>query len=154
MENSNSKQKDTKCEQCVNAGRGRPEYRKASRYSMCQDINLSSVPSVGQRTGSTVLPRIGWIHHQYPQALRCLEGTTLSNRWQRPRIRTLPLNLCLEGSTPEDRCGASTRRRISLWLQGAFLYCQRQLFLLCGFPSAKGRPDGRGGSVRKTCLHG
>ena len=31
----------------------RPEYRKASRYSMCQDINLSSVPSVGQRIGSS-----------------------------------------------------------------------------------------------------
>ena len=28
-------------------------HPKASRYSMCQDINLSSVPSVGQRTGSS-----------------------------------------------------------------------------------------------------
>ena len=53
MENSNSKQNDTKCEQCVNVGRSRPVHRKASRYSMCQDINLSSVPSVGQRIGST-----------------------------------------------------------------------------------------------------
>ena len=53
MENSNSKQKDANCEQCVNVGQDRPEYRKASRYSMCQDINLSSVPSVGQRTGSS-----------------------------------------------------------------------------------------------------
>ena len=34
-------------------GAGRPVHRKASRYSMCQDINLSSVPSVGQRTGSS-----------------------------------------------------------------------------------------------------
>ena len=53
MENSNSKQKDANCEQCVNVGRSRPVHRKASRYSMCQDINLSSVPSVGQRTGSS-----------------------------------------------------------------------------------------------------
>ena len=53
MENSNGKQKDAKCEQCVNAGWCRPVHRKASRYSMCQDINLSSVPSVGQRIGSS-----------------------------------------------------------------------------------------------------
>ena len=53
MENSNSKQKDVKCEQCVNAGWDRLVHRKASMYSMCQDINLSSVPSVGQRTGSS-----------------------------------------------------------------------------------------------------
>ena len=31
---------------------GRSVHRKASRYSMCQDINLSYVPSVGQRIGS------------------------------------------------------------------------------------------------------
>ena len=37
-----------------------------------------------------------------PPALWCLEGTTLSNRGQRPRIRALLPNLCLEGSTPED----------------------------------------------------
>ena len=30
----------------------RQVHRKASRYSMCQYINLSSVPSVGQRIGS------------------------------------------------------------------------------------------------------
>ena len=53
MENSNSKQNDVKCEQCVNAGRGRLAHRKASRYSMCQDINLTSVPSVGHKTGSS-----------------------------------------------------------------------------------------------------
>ena len=53
MENSDSKQKDAKCEQCVNVGWGRPVHRKASRYCMCQDINLTSVPSVGQRTGSS-----------------------------------------------------------------------------------------------------
>ena len=35
-------------------------------------------------------------------ALWCLEGTTLSNRGQRPRIYDTPLNLCLDGSTPED----------------------------------------------------
>ena len=53
MENSNSKQKDAKCEQCVNAGWRRPVQFNASRYSMCQDINLSSVPSVRQRIGSS-----------------------------------------------------------------------------------------------------
>ena len=53
MENSNSKQKYAKCEQCVNVGWGRPVHRKASRYSMCQDINLTSVPSVGHKTGSS-----------------------------------------------------------------------------------------------------
>ena len=53
MKNSNGKQKDIKCEQCVNAGRGRLAHRKASRYCMCQDINLTSVPSVGQRIGSS-----------------------------------------------------------------------------------------------------
>ena len=157
-------------------------HRKASRYSMCQDINLSSVPSVGHKTGSSYsttdrtdladslveerdhkvsvgsggippwvfrhrsllktslgstlwrnsqsclagpskppenkmaavgstkrlpwshndifrlvrgsrpldffLPRIRRLQHQYPHALRCLEGTTMSNRGQRPRIRT------------------------------------------------------------------
>ena len=56
LENSNSKQKDTKCEQCVNAGRGRPVHRKASRYSMCQDINLTSVPSVGHKTKTIKTP--------------------------------------------------------------------------------------------------
>ena len=34
-------------------GVSRPVHRKASRYSMCQDINLSSVPSVGHKTGSS-----------------------------------------------------------------------------------------------------
>ena len=53
MENSNSKQKDAKCEQCVNVGWGRPVHRKASRYSMFQDINLTSVPSVGHKIGSS-----------------------------------------------------------------------------------------------------
>ena len=53
MENSNSKQKEAKCEQCVSVGWGRPVHRKASWYSMCQDINLSYVPSVGQRIGSS-----------------------------------------------------------------------------------------------------
>ena len=53
MENSDSKQKDAKCEQCVNVGWGRPLHHKASMYSMCQDINLSSVPSVGHKTGSS-----------------------------------------------------------------------------------------------------
>ena len=61
MENSNSKQKGAKCEQCVNVGWGRPVHRKASRYSMCQDINLSYVPSVGHKTGSFFSPRIGRI---------------------------------------------------------------------------------------------
>ena len=32
---------------------GKPVHRKASRYSMCQYINLTSVPSVGQSTGSS-----------------------------------------------------------------------------------------------------
>ena len=53
MENSHRKQNDTKCEQCVNVGWGRPLHHKASMYSMCQDINLSSVPSVGHKTGSS-----------------------------------------------------------------------------------------------------
>ena len=53
LENSNSKQKDANCEQYVNVGWGRPLHHKASMYSMCQDINLTSVPSVGQRTGSS-----------------------------------------------------------------------------------------------------
>ena len=30
---------------------GRPLHHKTSRYSMCHDISLTSVPSVGQRTG-------------------------------------------------------------------------------------------------------
>ena len=47
-------------------------------------------------------PQIGPIHHQYPQALRCLEGTTLSNRGKRPRLCGPPTILCLEGSTPQD----------------------------------------------------
>ena len=34
-------------------GGGKPVHRKASRYSMCQYINLTSVPSVGQSTGSS-----------------------------------------------------------------------------------------------------
>ena len=34
-------------------GGGKPVHRKASRYSMCQDINQSYVPSVGQRAGSS-----------------------------------------------------------------------------------------------------
>ena len=38
-----------------------------------------------------------------PHALRCLEGTTLSNRGQRPRIHDTPPSICLEGSTPQDR---------------------------------------------------
>ena len=53
MENSNSKQKDAKFKQCVNVGWDRPVHHKTSRYSICQDINLSSVPSVGHKTGSS-----------------------------------------------------------------------------------------------------
>ena len=48
-----------------------------------------------------------------PQALRCLEGTTLSNRGQRPRIYDTPPYLCLEGSTPQDR-----KRFISVYRLG------------------------------------
>ena len=47
--------------------------------------------------------RIGRHITSIPHALRCLEGTTMSNRGQRPRIYDTPPNLCLEGSTPEDR---------------------------------------------------
>ena len=32
---------------------GKPVHRKASGYSMCQDINLTSVPAVGHKTGSS-----------------------------------------------------------------------------------------------------
>ena len=39
-----------------------------------------------------------------PHALRCLEGTTMSNRGHRPRIHDTPPSICLEGSTPEDGC--------------------------------------------------
>ena len=48
-------------------------------------------------------------HHQYQQVLRYLEGTTMSNRGHRPRIRALSPSLCLEGSTPEDRLLAGLR---------------------------------------------
>ena len=43
-----------------------------------------------------------------PQALWCLEGTTMSNRGQRPRIHDTPPNICLEGSTPQDRLVSTT----------------------------------------------
>ena len=42
----------------------------------------------GSRPLDFFLPRIRRLQHQYPHALRCLEGTTMSNRGQRPRIRT------------------------------------------------------------------
>ena len=42
------------------------------------------------------------VKRSIPQALRCLEGTTMSNRGHRPRIYDTPLYLCLEGSTPQD----------------------------------------------------
>ena len=58
-------------------------------------------------------------------ALCCLEGSTLSNlvhRRRRCARIVLQSILCLAGSTPEDGSGASTRRRISLWLQGSLFF--------------------------------
>ena len=85
-------------------------------------------------------------------ALCCLEGSTLSNlvhRRRRCARIVLQSILCLEGSTPEDGGGASTRRRISLWLQGSLFFtakgsyfvlwlsvCQRQTRRVARFRQA------------------
>ena len=62
---------------------------------------------------------------------------------------------CLEGSTPEDGGGASPPGEgYRCGSRGAYFVLPTAAILLCGFPSAKGRPDGRGGSVRQACLHG
>ena len=56
-------------------------------------------------------------------ALRCLEGSTMSNLVHRRRrcARIVPIwYCCLEGSTTEDRY--LTRRRILLWLQGSLFF--------------------------------
>ena len=58
-------------------------------------------------TQSTLLP--GWqYHHTQPhRALCCLDGSTMSNlvhRQRRCARIVLYTILCLEGSTPEDRC--------------------------------------------------
>ena len=77
-------------------------------------------------------------HHPYPQALRCLEGTTLSNRGQRPRIqgapRMLPGRQYARGQAPgsSEVTVRSLRWRL-------ILYCQRQLFCFVAFPSACGQ---------------
>ena len=54
------------------------------------------------RTGHESVLSVKSVVEKEPHALRCLEGTTMSNRGQRPRIYDSE-NLCLEGSTPEDR---------------------------------------------------
>ena len=54
---------------------------------------------------------------------------------------------------PKDM-SISTRRRISLWLQGSLFVLPRAAILFCGFPSANGRPDRWGGSSRQACLYG
>ena len=61
---------------------------------------------------------------------------------------------CLEGSTPEDGSGASHQAKDIVVAQGSLFVLPTATILFCGFPSAKGRPDGQGGSVRQACLHG
>ena len=63
--------------------------------------------------------------------------------------------LCLEGSTPEDRGGASPPGEgYRCGSRGAYFVLPKAAILFCGFLSAKGRLDGWGGSVRQACLHG
>ena len=65
-----------------------------------------------------------------------------------------PIRL-IRGKTEIKRTRAPlTRRRISLWLHGSLFVLPTAALLLCGFPSAKGRPDGWGGSDRQACLNG
>ena len=92
-------------------------------------------------------------------ALRCLEGSTMSNLVHRRRrcARIVQhLILCLEGSTPEDGSEASPRsQRITLWLRWS-LFCTANgsYFALWLSVSQQGRPDRWGGSDRQACLYG
>ena len=59
---------------------------------------------------------------------------------------------CLEGSTPEDGSGASTRRRISLWLQGSLFFTAKgSYFVLWLSLSANGQTR-RVGRFRQASL--
>ena len=62
----------------------------------------ASAPGSRALYEASYLVRIGCHITSIPHALWCLEGTTLSNRGQRPRLYGPPPSLCLEGSTPED----------------------------------------------------
>ena len=82
---------------------------------------------------------------------RGLFGFCLAPSIRKP-IRPIRL---IRGKTEIQRTGVPlTRRRISLWLHGSLFVLPTAAILLCDFPSAKGRPDGWGGSVRQACLHG
>ena len=55
----------------------------------------------------------------------------MSNRGQRPRIYDTPLNLCLEGSTPQDRYLHQSKDFVVAPGEPIFYY-QRQLFCFLG----------------------
>ena len=83
-------------------------------YRISLSEGVASVVSSRQRSGGGVL--VIWIPIPTGQmlhiALRCLEGSTMSNLVHRRRrcaridLHSIP---CLEGSTPEDRSRADTQ---------------------------------------------
>ena len=85
-------------------------------------MNPRALPPVTQSSALQAPERIQVLYDvttlltvQMPHmALCCLEGSTMSNLvHRRRRCARIVLHsiLCLEGSTPEDRGGAFTRRR-------------------------------------------
>ena len=102
----------------------------AGTASMARKRHLASTAR-----GFLMFLSYGLIGQLLHMALCCLEGSTLSNLVHRRR-RCARISkhtiLCLEGSTPEDRGGAFTRRGYRCGSRAAFLYCQRQLFCFLG----------------------
>ena len=69
-------------------------------------------------------------------ALRCLEGSTMSNLvHRRRRCARIVLHsiICLEGSTPEDGGESAHQAKDIVVAPGEpIFYCQRQLFCFVG----------------------
>ena len=69
------------------------------------------------------------------QALRCLEGSTMSNlvHRRRRRARIVLHSILLPGGQYTRGQGAFTSQRISLWLQGSlFFTANGSYFVFCG----------------------
>ena len=105
------------------------------RFSGRRSINGSQETSCIQCMGFLGFLSFDLTGQMSHMALCCLEGSTMSNLVHRRRrcARIGPIwYCCLEGSTPEDRGGAFTMRRISLWLQGSLFLLPTAAILFSG----------------------
>ena len=125
----------------------RPKWGDGATVRKCPSLLEDFQTGVASMTRKRHLASIA-------RGLLCFCLTTNIHEQLRPRI-DLYTRLCLEGSTPEDGSGASPPGEgYRCGSRGAYFVLPTAAILLCGFPSANGRPDGWGGSVRQACLHG